>query len=206
MDPHSPDSETGVYLPSQAGLPQRRERAEPPPAEGKEPVPALPLISPLLPPTPRPARDAPRQRPSPSRRGGGQASRPAWRGRAGPGAPHSPIEEAWGGRERGRGWGRCGSARGATAMEAEGRAPAGCLGRGRSAAPEGPSAVRGGAGQVGGGRSGVGPRLWGGTLGPAPRAPPPGAPLGRACTLQRGASAGRTRRTLPLSLKSRGCD
>ena len=35
MDPHSPDSETGVYLPSQAGFPQRRERAEPPPAEGK---------------------------------------------------------------------------------------------------------------------------------------------------------------------------
>lgn len=111
---------------------------------------------------------------APPREPGAEAARPAgpaWRGQAGQGAPHSPIEEAWGGRERGRGWGRCGSARGrARWRRGWGRAPAECSGRGRSAAAEGPSAVRGGAGQVGGGRSGVAAPAYGADPAPRPRA------------------------------------
>lgn len=158
--------------------------------------PCPPHGSPPYPRTPQRARDAPRPRPSPSRRGGGQARRSAWRGRAG--GPHSPMEEAPGCRGHERSGGRRGPARGER-DGGWGRAPAGCRGKGRSAAAAGPSAARGGAGAGGRGEEPIGGSAHeGGTPLPSPRPPrpQPGSRLGRACTRTRGASARKTRPTL----------
>lgn len=147
-------------------------------------------------------------------RAGAEAARPAGlHGEARPGAPHSPMEEAPGGREGGR----CGGRRGPAGGERNGgvgRTPAERRGRGRSAAAAGPSAARGGAGQVGGGRSrAAAPPAEGGTPCPAPCAPQPGPPLGRACPPGAGHLPGGrdpsslpTTGAFPSSLKSRGCD
>lgn len=87
-----------------------------------------PPIDPPPPQTPRPARDAPRPRPSPSRRGGGQARRPAWRGPAGgPALTHErgagrPGTRAVRGAPR-AGRGRAQRRRGADAGRAPGERP-----------------------------------------------------------------------------------